>query len=316
MEQSMLTGEPLIVPSLATWVPANSEGMPPLPDEHGAVLGVPLSVAGEIYGGLLLLYAQERSFSAEDLELGLTLVDQAALAMANAQLRERIEHMAVETERSRLARDLHDAVTQTLFSASLIAEVLPATWESDQNEGRQLLTELRQLSRGAMAEMRTLLLELRPAALVEAGLGNLLRQLGEAVTGRTGLPVQVTVEGQCVVPDDVHVALYRIAQEALNNVIKHAHAHQVTVGLRWTPLPFRVQGHQAQQVVLQVSDDGRGFDPSNVPLDRLGLGIIHERAQAIAAKLHIESEPGKGTTVTATWTGSTAPFAGKDEQPW
>jgi ligand-binding sensor domain-containing protein/signal transduction histidine kinase len=299
----MQDGEPLILPSLPPCGGAAGNGHSPPSEKPCAVLAVPLTVTGEMYGGLALIYPEQREFSAEDIELGFTLVDQAALAIANAQLRDRMEHMAAETERSRLARDLHDAVTQTLFSASLIAEVLPATWASDQKEGRHLLTELRQLSRGAMAEMRTLLLELRPAALIEARFGDLLRQLAEAVTGRTGLPVHLQVEGQCTLPDEVHVSLYRIAQEALNNVMKHAHASQVKVSLRCTALPFRVENHQAHEVVLQVSDDGRGFDPKGASPDRLGLGIIRERAESIGARLHVESEPGAGTTVTAIWKG-------------
>jgi signal transduction histidine kinase len=191
-------------------------------------------------------------------------------------------------------------VTQTLFSAGLIAEALPAMWDSDPAEGRLLLQELRQLSRGALAEMRTLLLELRPAALLEASPGDLLRQLGEAVTGRTGLPVTVTVEGSCVLPPDVHVALYRIAQEALNNVVKHAQASQVTVRLHCIS---PADGGEAGYAELQVRDDGRGFDPCRVPPDRLGLGIMRERAQAIGATLEIESQPGQGTRIAVAWKG-------------
>jgi len=310
--QSIRTGEPLIVPAFGSYREAHAEDAPPTLGQHRAIMGIPLSVSGDVYGGLVLFYAQERSFVEEDLELALTLVDQAALAIANAQLQDRVEHMAAQTERSRLARDLHDAVTQTLFSASLIAEVLPSLWESDPDEGQQLLQELRQLSRGAMAEMRTLLLELRPAALVEASLDDLLRQLAEAITGRTGLSVQVTVEGQCRLPDDVHVALYRIAQEALNNVVKHAQASQVAVSLRCSPLSTgidratsgAVDNEQQQKAELQVSDDGRGFDPTRVSPHHLGLGldIIHERAQAIGATVQIESQPGQGTRVTVLWT--------------
>jgi signal transduction histidine kinase len=181
---------------------------------------------------------------------------------------------------------------------------LPDLWESDKTEGRQLLKELRQLSRGALAEMRTLLLELRPTVLVEARLSDLLRQLTEAVIGRTGIPVVVSVDKECEVPSDVHVALYRIAQEVLNNVVKHAHATQVAVGLRCTSLaqetsPPTTGGERS--VELCISDNGRGFDPNCVPSDRLGLGIIRERAQAIGASLEIESEPGAGTRVSVVW---------------
>ncbi len=217
---------------------------------------------------------------------------------AEEALAQKAAEAAVVAERSRLARELHDAVTQTLFSASLIAETLPRSWERDREKGQRLLQELRQLSRGALAEMRTLLLELRPAALIEAKLGDLLYQLAEAATGQGGLPVVVTVEGECHLPPDVHVALYRIAQEALNNVVKHARAGQVAVHLRCMPPP---PGEGNEGVELSVCDDGRGFTLSQVQPDRLGLGIMHERAQAIGATLTVESRPGRGTEVRVIW---------------
>jgi signal transduction histidine kinase/ligand-binding sensor domain-containing protein len=323
IERRIDAGEPVVIPSPEGYQLDSSEQPLPSPDPYRAILGTPVSVSGDVYGGLVLFYDREGSFSMEDLELGLTLADHAALAIANAQLHERVEQIATETERSRLARDLHDAVTQTLFSASLISEVLPATWESDQEEGRKLLKELRQLSRGAMAEMRALLLELRPAALVEAGLGDLLRQLAEATAGRTGTPVTTTIECNCTLPPDVHVALYRITQEALNNVMKHAHASQVSVSLRCQSVgrgrasisPSSRRGRDSispsvqrdaegcQEVELQVSDDGCGFDPSAVSSEHLGLGIIRERAQAVGAKLEIVTQPERGTQVTVVWKG-------------
>jgi signal transduction histidine kinase len=216
--------------------------------------------------------------------------------------------VAVAEERNRLARELHDAVTQTLFSASLIAEAVPDSWENDPEEGRQLLEELRQLSRGALAEMRTLLLELRPAALAETDLSSLLRQLAEAAMGREGIPITVTVEGRCKLPTDVHVGLYRIAQEALNNVVKHSYASEIEVSLRGAPaLPSPTQrrdsvgGMEQGCVELVIRDNGRGFDPEDTPPDRLGLSIMRERAQAIHAVLTIDSEPGQGTTVRVVW---------------
>jgi signal transduction histidine kinase len=154
--------------------------------------------------------------------------------------------------------------------------------------------------------MRTLLLELRPASLVETSLSDLLHQLAEAATGRGGVPVEVRVEGRCTLPQDVHIALYRITQEALNNVIKHARASQVTVHLRCTPFPSVETGGGLQENVrLVVSDDGRGFDPDEVAPDSLGLGIMHERAEAIRATLEIESGPGHeaGTRIKVTWRG-------------
>jgi signal transduction histidine kinase/ligand-binding sensor domain-containing protein len=209
---------------------------------------------------------------------------------------------AISAERSRLARDLHDVVTQTLFSASLVAEALPTAWERDHAEGRQLLRELRQLTRGALAEMRTLLLELRPAALMEADLGHLLHQLAEALTGREGAPVTVTVEGRCALPPEVHLALYRIAQEAFNNVSKHARAQHVTVNLRCLPPVSEGVGEDEQGgVELRVRDDGCGFDASRVPSECLGLGIMRERAETIGATLVVESQVGHGTQISVVW---------------
>lgn len=262
--------------------------------KYAGLLAVPLISKDEIYGGIVLYYPEPRDFSPEELELAVSFADQATLAIENARLRAQAEETAVAAERSRLARDLHDAVTQTLFSASLIAEVLPKLWDKDPAEGRRRLGELRQLTRGALAEMRTLLLELRPATLVEVGLDDLLRQLTEATTGRARLPVALEVEGgHRHLPPDVQVALYRIAQEALNNVAKHSGADQATVALRCRP----------DLVELRVRDNGRGFDPGGVLPDRLGLGIMRERAEAIKAALTIESRPGRGTEIAVTWAG-------------
>jgi len=266
------------------------------------VLAVLMLVAGGL--GSYWLRLREMSRRAGQLEI---LVQQRT-----AQLRQEIDQRlkveealrqsemenAVVAERSRLARELHDAVTQTLFSASLLAEALPATWERSSVDGRRLLKELRQLSRGALAEMRTLLLELRPAALAEASMEDLLRQLGEAVTGREGIPVEVEVQGECAaLPADVHIALFRITQEALNNVVRHARASQVQVCLRCERVPANDGRACFDRVTLSVCDDGRGFDPQQVPSDHLGLSIMSERAEAVGAGLRIQSQPGQGTQI-------------------
>jgi signal transduction histidine kinase len=212
------------------------------------------------------------------------------LNRANEQLQQKAAQDAVVAERSRLARELHDAVTQTLFSATLIADVLPELWEMNITEGRKRLTELHQLTRGALAEMRALLVELRPNALVEIPLPILLRQLTEAITGRARIPVQLSVEGQCKLPADVQVGLYRITQEALNNVVKHSQATLAMVTLRLD-----------DAVRLTVTDNGAGFDPSTVTADHLGLKIMRERADAIGARLSIYSEPGDGAQISVVW---------------
>ena len=156
-------------------------------------------------------------------------LEMAQRQRAESELAKKAADEAVGLERTRLAHDLHDAVTQTLFSASLIAEVLPELWQIDAAEAQASTDELRQLTRGALAEMRTLLLELRPATLTQTRFGDLLKQLAEALVGRTRLPIDLCVEGERDLPPEVQVALYRIAQESLNNVIKHARARHVWV---------------------------------------------------------------------------------------
>jgi len=212
------------------------------------------------------------------------------LNKANELLQQKAAQEAVTAERTRLARDLHDAVTQTLFSATLIADVLPDIWKMNETEGKRRLAELRQLTRGALSEMRALLVELRPNALVEIPLPTLLRQLSEALTGRARIDIQFSSEGERALPADVQVGFYRIAQEALNNVVKHSKASQAAVMLKL-----------GDQVRLSITDDGTGFDPLTVPPDHLGLKIMCERSDAIGAKLNLYSEPDEGTQVTVTW---------------
>jgi signal transduction histidine kinase/ligand-binding sensor domain-containing protein len=272
-------------------------------------LTVPVLVKGQVIGVLDVQSDRLNAFDDTDLAVLQSLAHQVGAAVENVQLYEQGQRAAVMEERSRLARDLHDAVTQTLFSASLIAEAVPASWELDQQEGRQLLRELQQLTRGALAEMRTLLLELRPAALIETGLSDLLHQLAEAAAGRAGVPVTVEVSGDCALPPDVHVVLYRISQEALNNVVKHARASQAELSLRCATAPTGT----GSEVELHVRDDGRGFDPGGVAPDHLGLGIMRERAEAIGAHLRIETAIGQGTRVSLSWVeaGDTGGAAGR-----
>jgi len=298
--RAVLKRQPVAVPDVAVASPNDYTMIPDpqqqtllarLADRYHARLAVPLIAKDEVYGGIELYYPEPTEFSTEEIDLAVSFSDQAALAIENARLRAQAEQAAVAAERSRLARDLHDAVTQTLYSASLIAEVLPRLWKRNPDQVRRSLEDLRQLTRGALAEMRTLLLELRPAALTKVALGDLLRQLAEAISTRIGVPVTLTVDGECSLPSEVRVALYRIAQEALNNVAKHSGANWVTVSLCCQP----------EEVELLVSDDGRGFDVQDISSERLGLGIMRERAEAIRATLKIESQIGHGTQVVVIW---------------
>lgn len=256
-----------------------------------AVLAVPLIVKDEVYGNLALYYNEPREFSTDEIDLAITFCDQGALAIENARLQTQVEEIAVATERHRLARELHDAVTQSLFSASLIADILPRLWDRDQQEARRRLAELRQLTRGAMAEMRTLLLELRPAALIEGKLSEVMRHLTEAINSRTQTAISLTVEGDYAILPDVQVGLYRITQEALNNVVKHAKANWAKVGLNYEP----------NQIKLYIEDDGRGFDTTNISSEHLGIGIMRERAENMGASLKLKSQKGRGTRIDVVW---------------
>jgi two-component system nitrate/nitrite sensor histidine kinase NarX len=223
-----------------------------------------------------------------------------AIAMVNAELYERAQTLAALHERQRLAQNLHDAVNQSLFTAGLIAEVLPRLWERDPDEGRRSLESLRRLTRGALAEMRALLAELRPSVLIDTDLGDLLRQLGSAFTGRTNVPAALTVTGQRALqehgglPGEVQVAFYRVCQEGLNNIAKHANAGQVAIHLCYDP----------GAIELRLSDDGCGFDPAHVSPGRSGLSMMRERAEAVGAVLSIASQPGQGAEIAIRWTSA------------
>lgn len=205
---------------------------------------------------------------------------------------QRTREETVTAERNRLARDLHDAVTQTLFSTTLTAEVLPKIWEKDPEAGQEKLAELRDLTRGALAEMRTLLLELRPDALADAKLQDLLGHLTNAFIARARIPTQLLVEGDCALPPDVKLAFYRIAQEALNNIAKHADPNNITVSLM----------SESSRIELAIKDDGQGFDTDHHPgMDHYGLRIMRERAEEVGACLKIDSQIGLGTCIHVSW---------------
>lgn len=276
--------EPVTICEITGLKPAQST-------RYQAVLALPLLIKGEVYGGIILYYRQPRKFSREEIELATIFGDQVALAIENARLRIEVEQAATLAERHRLAQELHDAVSQTLFSISAIAEALPRVWVRYPEQGQRGLEQLHLLSRTALAEMRTLLLELRPTALTETGLAELLRQLADAMAGRLQAPIELTVAGDRPLPGEVKLVFYRIAQEALNNIVKHARAEQVRLQFDYQP----------EQATLYVSDTGRGFDAKALLPHQLGLNIMKERANSIGAQFKINSQPGHGTHVSLVW---------------
>jgi len=232
---------------------------------------------------------QPGGYSREEMRLATAFADQAALALENARLYQQAEELAVMEERGRLARELHDSVTQSLYSLTLLAEAgRRLAGAGDVERVTDYLTRLGDNAQHALKEMRLLVYELRPLALAQDGLVGALQQRLDAVEGRAGVKSQLLVEMATELPAQVEAGLYRIAQEALNNALKHAAATEVAV---------RIISNQ-KQVVLEVIDNGQGFEPAQVN-NRGGLGLIsmHERAERLGGSLAIISRPGAGATV-------------------
>jgi PAS domain S-box-containing protein len=266
--------------------------LPWAPGIH-AYAGAPIYLKDELIGYLNLYSETPGFFSEEHAERLHAFADQAAIAISNARLYDQAQALAAVEERQRLARELHDGVSQSLGSAKLIADVLPRIWEQNPARAEQALGHLGQLTVDALVEMRMLLMELRPDALAGTELDELLTRLTQIAMSRRGIPVELEMGGDIALPDDVKLALYRVAQEGLNNVVKHSLATRAAVSLHAGP----------ENVVLCVEDDGRGFDfkPDDVPTDHFGLRIMRERMAEVGGTLQIESHSGKGTTITASW---------------
>jgi two-component system nitrate/nitrite sensor histidine kinase NarX len=262
-----------------------------VPTYVGTWMGVPLIYRNEVIGVLGFDHGQPEAYGEHHARIALAVASQAAVAIANARLLADVQASAAQNERQRLARELHDAVTQQLFSASMIGEVLPQIWANNPTQAGEYLEDLRLLTKGALAEMRALLVELRPTALTDTPLPDLLHHLTTALSGRTRIPVTVQTRGAGTLPGDVQIALYRIAQEALQNIAKHARARRAWVSLTFTH----------NNVTLQIGDDGRGFDPLHIPADHFGLAIMRERMSTVGGSVTLSSSPGQGTTVTASW---------------
>lgn len=252
-----------------------------------------LNTSGELVGILSILGKDEEPLNKEELTLLISIADHIGLAVENVRLRRQAEETAVLEDRQRLARELHDSVNQSLFSASVMAESLPRLWQRNPALVQENLGDLHRLIRGALAEMRILLLELRPHSLDDAVLADLLQHLVNGLKGRTQLEINLQIEGQCEIPNRVKKNLFRISQEALNNIVKHARARRVSLGLE-----------QCQEEIrLCIQDDGQGFIVHDVEGGRLGLQIMRERASTIGANLEILSQPGGGTNIVVVWSG-------------
>jgi ligand-binding sensor domain-containing protein/signal transduction histidine kinase len=252
-------------------------------------INVPLLVQGKLVGALTLATWEMRAITQEELSLLMAISQQVGMAVVNAQLYEQAEQTAITAERSRLARELHDSVTQLLYSVTLYAEAAAELLDSGEvPTAAGHLRDLRDTAQEALREMRLLIFELHRPALEKSGLAAALQARLDAVEGHGGIHAELRVEGREQISRLVQAELYNIAQEALNNALKHAHANSVRVQLRFGEA----------ETEMQISDDGVGFEPA---VDGMGGGFgipgMQERTQKIGGTLQIESSPGKGTQV-------------------
>ncbi|MCB8920316.1 MAG: GAF domain-containing protein [Ardenticatenaceae bacterium] len=251
------------------------------------ILAVPLCVDETILG-VLDVINKPGGFTEADMRLMRLFADQAAISIEHAQLHQQAEKLAVIEERQRLARELHDSVTQAIYSVTLYADAARMALAAGKHEiVADHLRELRNMAREAMLDMRLLIFELHPPVLEKEGLAVAVQTRLETVEARSGLHSTFHVEGQETrLPLTIEEDLYRIVQEALTNAVKHARAQQVTVRLRFNEHHFG----------LEIRDDGVGFDPTRIQQGGgLGLRGIEERVQHIGGQLIVNSAPDKGT---------------------
>jgi signal transduction histidine kinase len=255
-------------------------------------LGVPIvSPGGTIIGAFYLTEKDgAATFDAEDQELIELLAAHASIAITNARLYEQSRELSILSERNRLALELHDVVSQKLFSVMLTAEAAATQMDRDLVAARAQIERLRELAREALDELRALILGLRPPELERDGLEGALRKEVEMIGAVHGTNVELQIEpGFSIETGDREAALLRIAHEALHNAVRHARAEHVTVRV----------GGAGGGLVVEVTDDGIGFDPDRPDLRSMHLGLtsMEERARELRGRLWIHSKPGTGTTV-------------------
>jgi nitrate/nitrite-specific signal transduction histidine kinase len=294
---------------------------PNYPDTRSELV-IPLRFGSRIIGTLDLLSAKTDAFRPEDVVIAQSLGDQIAIAIENARLYERSQELAVMEERNRLAREVHDAMNQSLYSIILFAG---AAHKEAEKAGlgsiQRHLTRVEGMAQQALKEMRLMIYELRPQELEEKGMIGALQQRLDAVEASAGLDVELAVEGEFGLPPRTEEVLYRIVQEALNNVLKHAAASSVKVSIRTLPAEPQGEAFGRHQIEIAVADNGVGFDPEQAglgdfsekspdpliparnvsprPNQRMGLGLasMRQRADELGAALRIQSAPGEGTCV-------------------
>jgi|GEM_PF-1391885 len=274
--------DPLIINNLAKGAEKENDQSAPL-----SMLAIPLRVQGNTIGILAVLKAG--GFIPDDISLMRVFAGQAAVAIDHARLTRQVHELAIMEERHRLSRELHDSVNQLLYGISLYTEAAQRKIEQGEIVSAQNhLKNIGNLVQEALKEMRMLIFELRPSVLAQMGLQASLSQRLKAVEEHVGLQPSFKWRVSAQLESHVEEALYGITQEALNNIMRHAQAHSITVHL--------IQS--GQTLILKIEDDGVGFDPQQVSTGGIGLKTMHERAESLNANLHIDSQPGQGTRIT------------------
>jgi signal transduction histidine kinase/PAS domain-containing protein len=252
-------------------------------------IGCPLRIKGSPVGLLSLFSEQDQNLGVEELLLLSAISDQISLGVESVRIRKKSEQTLIYAERQRLARDLHDSISQSMYSLVLFAG---ASRQLASTNGSvdllSYLTRIEDTSHQALRDLRLLVYELRPDALQEAGLAGALRQRLEAVEKRAGMEAHLDVSGQAVLPEKVETALYRIAQEALNNSLKHARATKINVQIHYQP----------DAVELEIADNGQGLDIKDAQgKGGAGLKNMQTRADEIGAVFSLHTYPGEGTVI-------------------
>jgi signal transduction histidine kinase len=253
-------------------------------------LGVPIVARGGVIGALYLTDKEDGGgFTEEDERLIVLLAAHAAIAIENARLHERARELNIVEERNRLARELHDSVTQQMFGVVLAAESAGELLARGEAGAGAEVERVQGLARAAMEELRSVVFELRPASLEADGLARVLRKHVDVLRRVSGREIGLVVGTPPLLAAGASGEVFRIAQEALQNALRHAGAERVDVRL----------DDEGGRLVLTVADDGRGFDPARAGLRgrRLGLTSMEERADALGGRLEVVSAPGAGTTV-------------------
>jgi signal transduction histidine kinase len=252
-----------------------------------AFLGSPIQVDNEVIGFLCVFNSTEGFFTPLHAQQLITFANQAGIAINNARLYGQAQSAAILQERQRMAQELHDAVNQNLFAASTFADLLPKAISQKPHAVARYASEISKLIRSAVDQMRMILIELRPDTLTTTGLDVLLQQLCDVFSQQTGIRVDFDTNIKLILEESVQMVIYRVTQEALHNIDKHANATQVNIILRTT----------RNTLTLTIVDNGSGFDQTAIMEMQFGIRGMRERARNIQADLLVESEIGHGTKI-------------------